>query len=187
MLRKTEATIHLRCCEKDFDICKGYCNFPCVTSLQVCSVYLCKTVMVLSNISKVAMVPPSLEGGIQSWWHFASHLHSRWTFFNNSARHQAVESQDSSSELFHVIQEGSSVATAEHLSVLEQQSFLLFAYDKLSLMAASCLALVKIHLSPTWKMKPGRKEWQKHRKTELSQEITKTDYSNRLCRQQWVI
>lgn len=42
-----------------------------------------------------------------------------------------------------MIQEGYSVSTAEHLSVLQQQNFLLFAYDKLSLMAASCLALVK--------------------------------------------
>lgn len=71
-----------------------------------------------------------------------------------------------------MIQEGSSVTTAKHLLVLQQQIFLLFAYDKLSLMATSCLALVKIHLSPTWKMNPGRKESQKYRKTELSQETT---------------
>lgn len=42
MLRKTEATIHLRCYEKDSGIFKGCCTLPCDTSLQVCSVHLCK-------------------------------------------------------------------------------------------------------------------------------------------------
>lgn len=115
---------------------------------------------------------------IQSWWHFASYLYSLWTIFNNS--------QDSSSEFSHLIQEGSSVNSWASLSPTVAD-LLLVACDKPSLIAASCHALVKIHLSPTRKMKPGRKEWQKHRKTELSQEITKTDYSNSLCRKQWII
>lgn len=93
---------------------------------------------------------------IQSWWRFLTHLHSPWTIFNGSARPGSRESGFILSSF--MFQEGSSVTTAEHLSVLQQQSFLLVAYDKLSLMAASCLALVKIHLSPTWKIKPGRKE-----------------------------
>lgn len=42
LLRKTEATIHLRCYEKDFGIFKGCCTLPCDASLQVCSAHLSK-------------------------------------------------------------------------------------------------------------------------------------------------
>lgn len=42
LLRKTEASIHLRRSEKYFGIFKGCCTLPCDTSLQVCSAHLCK-------------------------------------------------------------------------------------------------------------------------------------------------
>lgn len=56
-------------------------------------------VMGLSTISKAAMVKPSLEGGFPEQVALCIVCTQLWTFFNSRASHQAVESQDSPSEL----------------------------------------------------------------------------------------